>query len=219
MPSVVWAVVVARVANGAKSRLASALDPAERRALAVAMLADVVTACAAAPDVLNGVVAVVDDPEAAATAEAAGALAIYDTRPNDMNAAASRGLACAARNGAGAAILLPGDIPLLSHSDLRTIVAAARDADRAVVIGASRDGQGTNALFLRPVDAIAPAFGPPSVDRHVALAHAAGAQTVVLADLDLSLDIDTPADLSVLARRRVGLHTTSVLHHLLAATR
>ena len=55
-------------------------------------------------------------------------------------------------------------------------------APRAVVIGSSHDGRGTNALLLRPPDVIAPAFGPPSVGRHVQLGLAAGAHTVIRPD-------------------------------------
>jgi 2-phospho-L-lactate guanylyltransferase len=96
--------------------------------------------------------------------------------------------------------VLPGDVPLLSSRDLEQLVAAAEDQPRAVVIGASRDGLGTNALLLRPLDVIAPAFGPPSVERHVRLGRGAGAFTCVVSGLDLALDVDTPADLATLAQ-------------------
>ena len=70
----VWAVVVARVANGAKSRLSPALDATQRRELALAMLADVLHVCAQARATLDGVVAVVDDPLRPSTRQnAAGA--------------------------------------------------------------------------------------------------------------------------------------------------
>src|ERR1051326_7768161 len=87
----VWAVVVSRVGRGAKSRLASVLDPDRRQDLATAMLADVLGVCtspAAAPD---GVVAVVDDPGAAMLADRRGALAIPDAG-GDMNRAAAAGV-------------------------------------------------------------------------------------------------------------------------------
>ena len=218
MPSSIWAVVVARVSNGAKSRLAGALDPAERRSLVLAMLADVVSVCTDCRDLVDGVIAVVDEPDAAARVEAAGAEAVYDTHPNDMNAAITRGMAHAAQRGATTAIVLPGDVPLLSRSDLQALLSAAADSPHVAVVGVSRDGQGTNALLLRPLDVIAPAFGPPSVDRHVALAQAAGARTHVLEGLDLSLDVDTPADLRALLHRRVGPNTTVFLHDLLAVS-
>ena len=197
MPDAVWAVVVARVARGAKSRLAPVLDLGQRQSLALSMLADVLRVCAHAT---HGVVAVVDDQSARLTAESYGAVVLDDPRPGDMNAAVRLGIATARAHGARTAIVLPGDIPLVSSADLERLLAAAESAQRAVVVGASRDGQGTNALLLRPPDVIDPSFGPPSVDRHVRLGVAARACTHVLSDLDLALDIDTPADLATLAQ-------------------
>jgi 2-phospho-L-lactate guanylyltransferase len=197
MSKSVWAVVVARVAHGAKSRLAPVLQPDQRRSLALSMLADVLRVCATT---LDGVVAVVDDDVARLEAERLGAIVLDDFDPGDMNRAVRRGLRMASLEGARTAIVLPGDIPLLSARDLEQLLAAADEQLRAVVIGASRDGLGTNALLLRPPDVIAPAFGPPSVERHVDLGLRAGAFTRVVSGLDLALDVDTPADLATLAQ-------------------
>jgi 2-phospho-L-lactate guanylyltransferase len=206
-----WAVVVARVANGAKSRLATALDVEQRRALALAMLADVVETCVAADGVLSGVLAVVDVPAALRDVESSGAVAVQDPHPGDMNSAVRIGLRAVQQLGARTAIVLPGDVPRITADDLAALVAAAGTNPRAVVIGASRDRQGTNALLLRPVDVIAPAFGPPSVDRHVRAGLAAGAATHVEANLSLALDVDTPADLAALCDLPVGPHTAALL--------
>jgi 2-phospho-L-lactate guanylyltransferase len=203
----VWVVVVARVANGAKSRLALTLDFEQRRDLALAMLADVLEVCSRARDIVSGVVAVVDDSSARLVAEHAGAIVVHDPTPGDMNLAVGLGLRAVGELGAQTAIILPGDIPLLNSEDLGNLMAAADGASRAVVVGASRDRQGTNALLLRPLDVIAPAFGPPSVERHVRAGLAAGAVTRLVPDLGLALDIDTPADLAALADLPVGSHT------------
>jgi 2-phospho-L-lactate guanylyltransferase len=209
----VWTVIVARVANGAKSRLASILDVDQRRSLALAMLADVLDVCRDARGVLSGVVAVVDDAAARHEVERAGAIAVEDGQPGDMNAAVRLGLQAVRRFGARTAIVLPGDVPLVRSDDLVALIAATDGAPRAVVIGASRDRQGTNALLLRPVDVIAPAFGPPSVDRHLKAGLSAGALTRVELDLGLALDVDTPADLATLVDRPVGPHTAALLEH------
>jgi 2-phospho-L-lactate guanylyltransferase len=208
--SPVWAVIVARVGPRAKSRLAVALEPDQRRQLALAMLADVLHICASSDAALGGVVAVVDDPAARQLAERHGALSVEDAG-GDMNGAARLGLQTAAAHGAGTAIVLPGDIPLLSAADMRALLEAAADTPRAVVIGASRDGQGTNALLLRPTDVITPTFGPPSVDRHARLGQSAGAATHVVNNLGLGLDVDTPQDLAALVDLPVGRHTAEAL--------
>lgn len=197
MPNAVWAVIVARVSNGAKSRLAPVLSPAQRQSLVLSMLSDVVRICSRSVD---GVVAVVDDRSARDTAAMWGAQVVHDPHPGDMNAAVRLGISAARMRRAHTVIVLPADIPLLSSRDIAALIATADDAERAVVIGASRDGLGTNALLLRPPDVISPSFGPPSVNRHVRAGLSAGAFTRVVSGLDLALDVDTPADLATLAQ-------------------
>ncbi len=209
----VWAVVVARVGNGAKSRLAVALSSPDRRRLALAMLSDVLDVCAGARDLLAGVVAVVD-PAARQLAEQAAALVVVDSESGNMNVAASAGVNAARERGAGTVIILPGDVPLITQRDLAELLMTAAAAQRAVVVGASRDGQGTNALLLRPPDVIAPAFGPPSVGRHLAAGLASGALTRNEKDLGLALDVDTPDDLAALVHQPVGPRTAEALTEL-----
>jgi 2-phospho-L-lactate guanylyltransferase len=208
-----WAVVVARVGERAKSRLAGALDPLQRTELALAMLADVLDVCLRSG--LAGTVAVVDAPAARTVAETRGALVLSDPGAGDMNAAVDAGVQLALQRGAGTVIIVPGDVPVLNSADLQALLSAAGNAPRAVVVGASRDGEGTNALLLRPPDVIAPGFGPPSVGRHVQAGKAAGALSVVRSHLGLALDIDTPNDLAVLAAAHPAGQTGAALAHLL----
>jgi 2-phospho-L-lactate guanylyltransferase len=216
-PSPPWLVVVARAGPAAKSRLAPLLSPAARRDLALAMLADVLAVCQTMPD-HAGLVAVVDDDAARAVAVTAGATVVADPGTGDMNAAARAGIAAALACAATTVLVLPGDIPRLSHADLAALHAAAGAHPRALVVGASRDGRGTNALLLRPPQVIAPSFGPPSVDRHLAAGRAAGAQTTVVAALGLADDVDTPTDLRDLPRAGLGPATTAALAALARTT-
>jgi 2-phospho-L-lactate guanylyltransferase len=204
-------VIVARVGNQAKSRLATVLDVPARRRLALAMLSDVLDICASAVPPLAGTIAVVDVAEARWIVERAGAVGVDDPGLGDMNAAAAAGVRAAAELGAASVVVLPGDVPLILSRDLEALIDAAGAAVRAVIVGASRDGQGTNALLLRPPDVIEPAFGPPSVGRHVRAGLASGAQTRVVSKLGLALDVDTPADLAALVDLPVGSHTASAL--------
>jgi 2-phospho-L-lactate guanylyltransferase len=121
-----------------------------------------------------------------------------------MNAAVATGIHVARRRGAETVVVLPGDVPLISAADVRELLEAAGGAPRAVVVGSSRDGLGTNALLLRPPDVIEPSFGPPSVERHRQAGVAAGALSVVRAGLGLALDVDTPEDLAALRARAPG---------------
>jgi 2-phospho-L-lactate/phosphoenolpyruvate guanylyltransferase len=210
----VWAVIVARVGNGAKSRLAGALGTSQRRDLALAMLADVVDVCVQARGVVASTLAVVDAPDARLTVERGGALAVLDPGPGDMNAAVVAGLRAARERGATTALVVPGDVPLIAASDFEAMLEACGSAPRAVIVAASHDGEGTNALLLRPPDVIVPGFGPPSLQRHVQAGFAAGALTLVRFDLRLALDIDTPADLATLQSSHPGQHTAAALADL-----
>jgi 2-phospho-L-lactate guanylyltransferase len=210
----VWAVIVARVGNGAKSRLAVALSATQRRELALAMLSDVIDVCAHARGVVAGTVAVVDSPDARLVVERGGAIAIADPGSGDMNAAVAVGLRAARDRGATTAVVVPGDVPLIAVSDFEALLDAAGAAPRAVIVAASHDGDGTNALLLRPPQVIVPGFGPPSLQRHVRAGLAAGALTLVRFDLRLALDVDTPADLATLQSSHPRPHTAAALANL-----
>jgi 2-phospho-L-lactate guanylyltransferase len=122
-------------------------------------------------------------------------------------------------------LCVPGDCPALDPAELEDLLRApAPAASRAlaggpapqVVILPDRHGSGTNGLLLSPPEAIAPAFGPGSCERHRALALAAGVACRVERLPSLLLDIDTGADLAVLGERLAGhsapaSHTRSVL--------
>jgi 2-phospho-L-lactate guanylyltransferase len=94
-------------------------------------------------------------------------------------------------------LLVPGDTPLLDPGELTGLLASAA----AVSIVPDRHGTGTNALVLRPPDAIEPSFGPGSRERHVAAAQAAGLAYAVEEVPSLMLDVDTRDDLAEVAAR------------------
>ena len=68
-----------------------------------------------------------------------------------------------------------------------------------VGVATDRHGTGTNGLFLSPADAIGPAFGPGSRERHLDRATRAGYEAELLDIPSLALDLDTPDDLEALA--------------------
>jgi len=194
----VWAVIPVKPLRGALRRLTPALEAPVRRALQVAMLTDVLGACAGAED-LAGVMVVTSDPDAAALAERiAGARVVPDhAPPRGMNAAVARGLAAVSDQGAEGALVLTADLPLARPEDIGAILAYPL-APRSALLVPSADGTGTNAMLLRPPAALRPRLGSDSFARHRAQALRRG---VVLARLErpgLALDIDTPRDLIAL---------------------
>jgi 2-phospho-L-lactate guanylyltransferase len=200
--------------RGALRRLAAALEAPVRRELQMAMLADVLGACAATAE-LAGVVVVTSDPAAAALARAradARVLPDHDP-PQGMNAAVERGLEAAAGWGAEAALVLTADLPLAGPADLAAILAAAPPAPSAVLVP-SRDGTGTNAMLLRPPGALEPRLGPDSLARHADQAERRGVAARRLERPALALDVDTPRDLAALLAVAIPCATLSACARL-----
>ena len=199
------AVVPLQALAGAKSRLAAALAPAERAALTLRLLHGVLDALAA-PAVAERLV-VSPDPRALAEARAAGAATLRQrlpTRGDALNDALAEARDWAAARGADALLVVLGDLPLLTAADVAALVAlAGRDAP-VVVLAPDRHERGTNALLLRPPDAIPFAFGPDSLARHLAAATARGLPVRLYRAPGTALDLDTPEDLAALPARVVG---------------
>jgi 2-phospho-L-lactate guanylyltransferase len=179
--------------GAAKQRLAPALGPGSRQALARAMFADVLASLRRV-DGLDAVAVVTADTAAEAAARSAGVLVLNDTAVAGQSAAASIGIEHALAEGFERVLLVPGDTPLLDPADVVALLAAPR----AVSIVPDRHGTGTNALLLTPPDAIYPSFGPGSLKRHVAAAEAAGVSFAVAEVPTLMLDVDTGDDLAAL---------------------
>jgi GNAT superfamily N-acetyltransferase len=84
------------------------------------------------------------------------------------------------------------------------LLRGAVDRDLGCVVVPDRHGEGTNALLLCPPDAIEPAFGPGSRERHTASAAAADVAYAVEEVPTLALDIDTGQDLELLVATLEG---------------
>ncbi len=181
----------------AKQRLAAGLSGEQRRTLAGAMVADVLEAIREARAIERTIV-VSGDPIAQELAHDAGAEIVPDPEDAGHSEAALAGIARAEVEGAGCVILLPGDCPLLDPRELDRLLTGI--PERYVGIVPDRHGTGTNALVLSPPDAIVPAFGEGSCERHVAAARAAGVAFGVEELGSLGLDLDTPADVIALTR-------------------
>ena len=199
----------------AKQRLSTGLAPGTRRALAEAMLTDVLVALRRTEG-LDEVVVVTAEPVAEALALGYGARVVSDTREAGQSPAAQLGLD--AVEGADVVLLVPGDCPALDPAQLTALLASVEPAP-SVVLVPDRHGTGTNGLLLHPPSAIEPSFGPGSRDRHTALAEEAGASLRVEEMPSLVLDVDTPDDLAAmreaLERSRGGAaHTRGLLRRL-----
>jgi 2-phospho-L-lactate guanylyltransferase len=181
----------------AKQRLGAVPD---KLALVSGMVGEVLDALAGASG-LAGVVVVTGDPAARdAVAGRTGFEVVDEPSPLGHSAAAEVGIVRARELGATRVLLVPGDCPLLTVSEVDGLLE--RHPGPGVVVVPDRHGTGTNALLLAPPDAIRPAFGEGSRERHVALAGAAGVPCAVDEVPGLLLDVDTPEDLDLVAGAR-----------------
>ena len=202
----------------AKQRLGEAMRSGTRRALAEAMLIDVLTALRRAKRV-DAVVVVTSENAADALARAQDARTIRDPAEPGHNPAARAGVEWAMEQGARRVLLVPGDCPALDPVEIDDLLLAHPHSEARVTIVPDRHGTGTNALVLCPPDAIAPSFGEGSRKRHEQLARDAGAECRIAEPPSLALDIDTLDDLAVLrnaldARTGGAAHTRGLLARL-----
>lgn len=189
--------------GAAKQRLGSALGAGSRQALAQAMFSDVLASLRRVPG-LDSVAVVTADPVAESAALGERVQVLRDTEQAGQSAAALIGIRHAQAHGFARVLLVPGDTPLLDPGEVAGLLRRGADADLGAVIVPDRHGEGTNALLLSPPDAIAPAFGPGSRERHAAAARAAGVACAVENVPTLALDVDTGQDLELLAATLEG---------------
>ena len=205
----------------AKQRLAGLLAAEERAALAKAMLQDVFEAVASWAR--RPQVAVVSgDAEARWLARQCGFEILDDPEEAGESEAVARATQALEAQGAESLLVIPGDVPLLTASELEAIYAAAAPA--GTVLGPSRDGRGTNAALRRPASLFPLRFGKDSFLPHWAAAAATGLPVVVLSLPGIALDVDTPQDLTALVaapgeRRSQRLAREWRLEERLAAAR
>jgi 2-phospho-L-lactate guanylyltransferase len=183
--------------DDAKQRLATGLEPAQRRELAAAMVEDVLAAIGQARTIESTIV-VTGDPIAQEIAAGAGAEVVPDPSDTGHVQAALAGIARAEVEGAECVVLLPGDCPLLDPQELDRLLTGVPSPYVGIV--PDRHGTGTNGLVLSPPSAIVPAFGEGSRARHVELARDAEIPFEVEELASLGLDLDTPADVIALTR-------------------
>ena len=185
----------------AKQRLVELVGPQGRAALVKAMLADVLEQVTAS-ELVERIIVVTGEGRAEKVAlhraqRAKTPIEVFqDPHDTGHSEAATLGIIRAIALDARAVALLPGDCPMLAADELDA--ALGRLAPETVAVVPDRHATGTNGLLMCPADAIGPAFGPDSCERHVERARRRGLEVVVDPVPSLGLDLDTPEDLAAL---------------------
>ncbi|MFT4823833.1 MAG: 2-phospho-L-lactate guanylyltransferase [Halioglobus sp.] len=182
----------------AKSRLSGVLNPSERRALAQAMVEDVLGILTSHPQI-SRVTLVSDDPGADLLALKYG-IDFLDERTlncRGLNPVLEKSCDRLGATADDLILILHGDIPLLSHSDIDAALER-REHTAGLVVGCDRLSQGTNLLLFDAGARPEFNFGPGSCDKHVESARIRGVPVSILSTKAIGLDIDEPADLAQL---------------------
>ncbi|HXX38623.1 MAG TPA: 2-phospho-L-lactate guanylyltransferase [bacterium] len=179
--------------HDAKTRLAPALGPRRRTALALALLGHVCAVVRATPGV-ERLTIVSPDPRVRSWGGAHGYAVVLDPG-RGLNTALGGILRSGARAGRGV-LVIAADLPWLGVHDVAALLEALRPG--RVVLAPSKDGAGTNALVLPAGCQFTPAFGPGSRTAHHREAASRRLEVVEVVRPGVAFDIDTPDDLAAL---------------------
>jgi 2-phospho-L-lactate guanylyltransferase len=166
----------------AKVRLAPALSPEARAALARTMAEHVLSVCAPLPTSV-----VCDDAEVADWARAHGAAVVWEPG-RGLNRAVQEGVRHLGASGTRRVIVAHGDLPLAG-----AVAWVARFA--GVTLVPDRFDDGTNVASVPTDSGFRFMYGPGSFRRHAAETRRLGLALRVVREPLLGHDVDLPADL------------------------
>lgn len=182
-------VVPVKAFHAAKGRLASALEPPARAALARSMAEGVIRAAAPLP-----VTVVCDDVEVAGWARDQG-VTVGWTPGLGLDGAVEAGVAAVEAAGATRVVVAHADLPLAR--DLAGLAQPGRREPTSITLVPDRHGDGTNVVVLPAGSGFRFAYGPGSFARHRAEGARLGLAVHVVHDPHLGWDVDLPADLDL----------------------
>tara|TARA_B100000029_G_scaffold224637_2_gene222513 strand:+ start:1102 stop:1806 length:705 start_codon:yes stop_codon:yes gene_type:complete len=191
-----WAVVPIKDFTDAKGRLSEVLTPAEREMLARTMIRDVLSALLETKG-LDGVSVMTRDVEAQELCIDLGVRVLKEERNAGQTTAVMAASQALLQEGAEGVLTIPGDVPLVSPSDIEIVLEKHRSAPSMTIVPA-RDYQGSNCVVCSPPGCVPLRFGDNSFYPHLDAAWQVGIEPQIIEVPNLALDIDTPEDLEVL---------------------
>lgn len=194
-----WAIVPVKPLKYAKSRLSAVLSSEQRYELAGAMFRHVLSVVSTVPEV-SGVLVISRDTKALAIAREMGAKTIQESAISDLNPALMRATMIVKSWRVDGVLILPADLPFVHADDIQGLIKLGKHG--SIVIATDHNGDGTNALLVRPPGLIQFDYGPGSYQRHIRSAKGAGIEVRTYHSARLASDIDVPADLNLYRRMR-----------------
>jgi 2-phospho-L-lactate guanylyltransferase len=200
-----FAIVPVKDLSRAKERLSPILPQGERRALAYAMLEDVLRAIKGSR-LLDRLFVVTLDENAIEFAMSLGVEVIREKEQHGESDSVDFASGICKDMGAESVLVIPGDAPLTTPEDIDFILEREKPYPSAILIPA-RDEMGTNAILRKPPDAFPSRFGYDSFRKHIYEARKRGIPYEVYRLPRIGLDIDEPEDLEHLASEESNTKT------------
>jgi 2-phospho-L-lactate guanylyltransferase len=193
----VHAIVPLKTIKKSKTRL-HALSLQDRAKLTVAMLSNVLDALRRSRKI-GDITVVSADKSVSKIAHRKGAEFLSEGRRHGLNRALRLAVRQLEKKGAGTAMIIHADLPLLKTRDVDKFLTGTEGFQIAMV--PCKNGTGTNALLLRPPSASPLVFGKESFKTHLSLAKKAKFRCRILRIRGIQFDIDDPRDLRKFTRQ------------------
>ncbi|OJX41435.1 MAG: 2-phospho-L-lactate guanylyltransferase [Chloroflexi bacterium 44-23] len=190
-----WVIIPVKPLRRSKSRLSNVLTEDERTLLNFNMLENTLGILKGIKNI-DAIFVISRDPRALTLARTYGAKTIQEDGEPGLNLALKRAVVIAKTYSVQSILLLPADIPLITESEVKSIINKLSTSPM-MVISPDRHMNGTNILLVSPIDLIEFSFGPGSFERHVRQAQMKNATIEVLQLSSTALDIDSPEDLAL----------------------
>jgi 2-phospho-L-lactate guanylyltransferase len=190
-----------------KSRLARALKADVRAALTKSILSRTLDLLAQVDRIAKTII-VSSDVTILNLARSKNAIDLIEAE-SGLNNAIRQAAHWALSQHARSILIIPSDLPLITIDDINAMIDLAIEP-RCVVIAPDRRGEGTNALLVRPPDAIEFAFGAASFQVHSSQARTRDLALHVFESETIGLDLDVPDDLALYQSNVIQLDADSI---------
>jgi len=194
------ALIPVKSLDEAKSRLAPYIAYTQRVALVLDMLHHVVYILRQST-MLTNINVVSADERVLTQVQSWGATALSEERTGHnpaLTAAATR----LHSTGTHAILTISADLPLLQPQHIQDMIERSRT--HHVVLAASQDGSGTNAILVRPPLVVPYVFGINSFQRYQQEAQQRGLSTTTYISPGTALDLDTIDDITAMQQRELA---------------
>ena len=191
------AIVPLHVPKLSKVRLSKVFNQEERARLTLAMLDHVLSTLHRA-HTISSVTVVSADRNVRRKVEIRGARFIWEGRRRGLNYAITLAQRRLKIEDNSSILIIHADLPTLKPREVDSFVKAARHYE--IGIAPSKDGTGTNALFLETPNLISTTFGRKSFDKHLRLIRKKSIRHKIIRLRGIGFDLDDTNDLQRLIR-------------------